>query len=98
IRRQLSDDNRRVRVYGAEVVICRLTADTSRSRLHLLNYSGREVDGLRVRLRGNYGEGEARAVGYSQAALEDFVVADGATEFTIPKMGRYAMVELPNKK
>ena len=97
VRQQLGDENRSLRIYGTEVVIGRLTSDGARVQLHLLNYSGRDVDSLRVRLRGKYGKGELKAFGV-EAGIEDFVVTDGATEFTIPKMGAYAMIELPAVK
>ncbi len=98
VRRRLGDENRSLRVYGSEIVICRLTSDGSRARLHLLNYGGREIDSLRVRLRGKYGQGVVKAFGIESAALEEFVVADGATEFSISKMGVYAVVDLPVAK
>jgi hypothetical protein len=97
IRRLLGDEKRSLRIYGTEVVIGRLTGDGQRARVHLLNYSGREADGLRVRLRGVYGKAEARAFGYDRVTLEDFATADGATEFTIPRMGIYAVAELAAK-
>jgi hypothetical protein len=95
IRRLLTDERRTLRVYGNEVVICRVTGDKSRLRLHLLNYSGREIEGMRVRLRGDYGKAQMRAFGYGEIEPEEIVVAAGATEFTVPKLGVYAMVELP---
>jgi len=95
VRRQLGDENRSLRIYGTEVVISRLTGDGTRLRLHLLNYSGRDVDSLRVRTRGKYARAELKAFGIEQAGPEDFVVEDGATEFTIPKLGVYALIELP---
>jgi hypothetical protein len=95
VRRQLGDENRSLRLYGTEVVISRLTGDGTRLRLHLLNYSGRDVDSLRVRTRGKYARPELKAFGIEQAGIEDFVVEDGATEFTIPKLGVYALIELP---
>jgi hypothetical protein len=98
VRRRLGDENRSLRVYGSEIVICRLTGDGSRVKLHLLNYSGREIDSLRMRLRGKYGQGAVKAFGIENAALEEFVVADGATEFSISKMGVYAVVNLPLAK
>jgi hypothetical protein len=97
IRRQLTDERRTLRIYGNEVVICRLTGDKSRLRLHLLNYSGREIEGMRVRLRGNYGVANVRAFGYGKIEPEEIVVAEGATEFTVTKMGTYGMVELHNR-
>jgi hypothetical protein len=97
IRRRLTDERRTLRIYGNEVVICRVTGDKSRLRLHLLNYSGREIEGMRVRLRGNYSVANVRAFSYGKIEPEEIVVAAGATEFTVPKSGVYAMVELQNR-
>ena len=94
IRRQLTDDQRALRVYGSEVVICRLTADAGRARLHLINYGGREIEGLRVRLRGAYGNGEAHVAGAGRLPLQDRIVASGATEFSIPRLTTYAVIDL----
>jgi hypothetical protein len=95
IRRELTDEQRTVRVYGSEVVVCRLTGNDSRIRLQLLNYGGREIEGLRIRLRGRYGPGGALVAGAGRLPLEDVVVADGATEFSIPRLGAYAVIDLP---
>jgi hypothetical protein len=95
IRRQLTDEQRSLRVYGSEVVICRLTGDAGRVRLHLINYAGREIDGLRVRVRGAYSEGPAAYVaGAGRLPLQDFAVADGATEFSVPRIATYAVIDL----
>jgi hypothetical protein len=94
IRRQLTDEERALRVYGSEVVICRLTAGAGRARLHLINYGGREVEGLRIRLRGAYRSGEARVAGAGLLALQDQIVADGATEFSLPRVATYAVIDL----
>jgi len=94
IRQRLGDENRSLRVYGSETVICRLTGDGARARLSLLNYSGREVDGLRLRLRGSYGRAEARAFGLGRVEPEDFVNDETATEFSVPRLGIYAVIDL----
>jgi hypothetical protein len=94
IRRQLTDERRALRVYGSEVVITRLTGDAGRARLHLINYGGREIEGLRVRLRGTYSDGEARVAGIGRVPLQDHVVAGGATEFSIPKIATYVVIDL----
>ncbi len=94
IRRQLTDDARTLRVYGSEVVICRLLSDASRARLHLVNYAGRDIEGLRVSLRGAYREGEAHVAGSGRVALTDQTTTDNATEFSIPRLGNYAVVDL----
>jgi hypothetical protein len=94
IRRQLTDDRRSVRVYGSEVVICRLTGDAERRRVHLINYGGRDIEGLRIRVRGAYRAAEAHVAGAGRVDLQDLVVADGATEFSIPRIGTYAVIDL----
>jgi hypothetical protein len=94
VRRLLTDEQRALRVYGSEVVIGRLTGDAGRIRLHLINYGGREIEGLRVRLRGAYGTGDAYVEGGGRVPLQDHVVTDGATEFSLPRIGTYAVIDL----
>ena len=94
VRRLLTDEQRSLRVYGSEVVLGRLTGDARRVRVHLINYGGREIEGLRLRLRGAYGAGDAWVEGAGRLALVDHVVADGATEFSLSRLGPYAVVDL----
>jgi hypothetical protein len=94
IRRQLGDERRALRVFGTEVVVCRLTGDAAHVRLHLLNYGGRDIEGLRLRLRGAYAQGEVRVSGGLRAPLQELVVGEGATEFSLPRMGPYAVIDL----
>jgi hypothetical protein len=94
IRSQLTDDRRSLRLYGSEVVIARLTSDGTRARLHLINYGGRDIEGLRVRVRGPYHSGDAYLAGAGKAALQDQTATDGAIEFSLPKIGTYAVVDL----
>jgi hypothetical protein len=94
IRRTLTDAARTIRIYGSEVVLCRVTGDASGVRVHLLNYGGREIQGLRVRIRGAYRGREAQVAGLGTLALEAFSVAEGATEFSIPRLGTYAVIDL----
>lgn len=98
IRRLLTDERRTLRIYGSEVVVGRLTGDTGRIRLHLINYGGREIEGLRVRLRGSYGTGDAFVEGVGRVSLQDHVVADGVTEFSMPRIGIYAVVDLTSAR
>jgi hypothetical protein len=95
IRRALGDEQRSLRLYGSEVVIGRLTADASRARLDLVNYGGRDVVGLRVRVRGRYAVTEALVAGQGRVPVEDAVVTDEDTEFTVARMAAYAVVLLP---
>ncbi len=94
IRQKLTDEKRTLRVYGSEAVICHLTG----VRLHLLNYGGHDMKGLRLRVRGGYGKGTCLAAGQGLVALEDYVVSGGATEFSVPQMGTYAIVDLEDRK
>jgi hypothetical protein len=94
IRRELTDEQRSLRIYGSETVIGRLTADKGRARLHLLNYARRETEGLRIRVRGSFPRGEAYLPGKGRVPLGDHVVADGATEFSLPTIGSYVVIEL----
>ena len=94
IRRQLTDAQRTLRIYGSEVVIARLTGDGTRIRLHLINYGARDIEGLRVRLRGRYAAGDAMVFGAGRIALQDHGVAADATEFSVPRLGPYAVIDL----
>jgi hypothetical protein len=98
IRRQLTDEQRTLRIFGSEVVIGRLTGAAGRLRLHLLNYGGRDIEGLRIRLRGAYPEGAADVAASGRLMLEERVVADGATEFTVPRLGPYGVIDLTAAK
>jgi hypothetical protein len=94
VRRQLGDERRTLRLYGVETVIARLLGDDKRLRLHLLNYGGRVVDGLRIRVRGDYPEAAAFVEGQGRVTLEDRTRSEGATEFSLPSLGVYAVVDL----
>jgi hypothetical protein len=94
VRKKLSDEKRWVRLYGSDVVLARLNGDATHVRVHLINYGGGNVDGLRVRVRGEYVHGRLAAFGIQNAALADYGVAEGGTEFTIPSMNVYAVVDL----
>jgi hypothetical protein len=98
VRRQLTDDRRTVRIYGSETVLCRLTGDETRIRLHLLNYRGGKVDGLRIRLLGAFRKGQARGDQIGEIPLDNFTVSTGSTEFTIPAFNVYAVIDLPREK
>lgn len=94
IRQQLTDEKRLLRIYGSDVVIARLTGDANRARLHLLNYSRRKIYGVRVRVLGAYSVSNIAADGIETVAPRDLERHDGATEFTIPEMNTYSVVDL----
>lgn len=94
VRQKLTDEKRYLRIYGSEVVLGQLAGDAKRLRVHLLNYGGGKVEGLRVRVRGAYQHAKSAVFGIDNAALADFGHSDGGTEFTVPRMGPYAIVDL----
>jgi hypothetical protein len=94
VRRRLTDEKRSLRLYGSEAVLGRLLRDASRARLHLLNYGGRPIEGLRVRVLGRWARPETLVFGGGGAAVEDYMTVDGATEFSLGTLGAYAVVDL----
>ena len=94
IRGELGDQKRLLRVYGSEVVIARLVGSGGRARVHILNYANRPVMGLRVRVLGAFRQQSAMAFGKPDFKLQDVSVSNGATEFTMPEIGTYAVVDL----
>lgn len=94
VRHDLTDDRRSLRIFGSEVVIVRLTGDGQRARVHLMNYGGRDIEGLRVRLKGTFRAGEALVAGVGRVTLDDQVSADGATEFSLSRLTTYAVIDL----
>jgi len=94
VRRALTDEERSLRLYGSEVVIGRLCGEGDRMRLHLLNYGGRAVENLRVKVRGRWSRAEGQAFGAGPQTLEERSLADDATEFTLTVPGAYAVVDL----
>jgi hypothetical protein len=94
LRAQLGDEKRLSRVYGSETVIVRLLGDSEHARVHILNYASRPAPGLRVRLLGIYRQQTVRSFGKRDLKLEDVSVENGATEFTVPEINVYAVVDL----
>ena len=94
IRLKIGDENRSLRIYGSEIIIGRLTGDGTRGRLHLLNYSGRPAEGLRIRVRGNYHSGTLATLGVDGQTLDEPLVGNGIYEGTIPRMEAYAIIDL----
>jgi hypothetical protein len=93
-RELLTDRKRLLRVYGSETVLGRLLQGPTSARLHLLNYSPRKAEALRIRVRGAYKDIRLKAFGYTDPAVTDVVLRDGGTEFSVTEMGPYAVVDL----
>jgi hypothetical protein len=94
IRRALTDERRSLRVFGSEVVLCRLTGDGERARLHVINYGGREIEGLRLRVRGLYSRGRGHSAESDSFPLLEQTASDGVTEFSLARLGTYAVIDL----
>lgn len=96
VRANLTDEKRSLRIYGSEVVIARLLAQDGSARLYLINYqSGRRaVEGIRVRVAGDYSKHSILAYGAPGRALIDYSMKTGATEFTLPELKTYAVIDL----
>jgi len=93
VRKKVSDEKRLLRLYGSEVVVARLSGDASRRRVALLNYGNRPVEGLRVRVLGAFPKVTVHAFN-DQVEATDVVVEDGATEFSLPRVPVYTVVDL----
>jgi hypothetical protein len=89
IRSTLTDDKRSLRVYGTVTVVGRVTGNAERVRIQLLNYAGaeRQVNGVRVRVLGKFSK-------HDQSNLVDFTVEPDATEFTLPELKTFAVIDL----
>jgi hypothetical protein len=96
IRSNLTDEKRSLRIYGSPVVVARLTGSGAHVRVQLLNYAGaaRKVDGLRVRILGNYPKHQLAAAGSPGEQLLDYTVDQAATEFTLPELKTFAVIDL----
>lgn len=97
IRMNLTDDRRSVRIFATSVVIVRLTGGRDKARLHLLNYGAAHsirVGGFRVRVLGRYPKFQIHSFGAPREQLQDYEVQSDATEFTVPELRTYAVVDL----
>lgn len=93
IRQQITDARRTLRVYGSEVVIARLTGAGSSRRVVLLNYGNRPVEGIRVRLTGDWPKVSVRSFQDTVEAT-DISRPAGATEFSLRKFTTVAVIEM----
>jgi hypothetical protein len=96
VRESLTDEKRSVRLYGSDVVLARVNGDSSRVRIHLINYSERSVYGIRVRVLGSYPKNTIAAFA-GKNEVQDYDARAGVTEFTLPELKRYAVVDLSSR-
>jgi len=96
VRGDLTDDKRLLRIFGSNVVIGRLEGDANQVRVHLINYNpdAETPQGVRVRVKGVFPKYKAAVFGEATASLKDFSTDAVATEFTVPRLTVYAVVDL----
>lgn len=96
VRDNLTDEKRLLRIYGTETVVGRVEGDGRVARLYLINYGGAKqpVHGVRVRIRGRFSRQTGVIADMPRAGLVDIRVLDAATEFTIPELTTFAVVDL----
>jgi hypothetical protein len=99
IRANLTDARRLVRIYGASIVIVRVTGEPGKLRMHLLNYGAGQrtrVGAFRVRILGRYSKAQLHSFGSPNDQIVDYSPEPDATEFTVPGFKAYAVVDLSN--
>lgn len=95
VRRRLSDDRRLLRIYGSNVVLGHVTEAGGATRVHLLNHGPRGVvDGLRVRVEGEFTSAKMASFDTEDSEVADIRVREGGTEFTVPRLVAYAVIAL----
>jgi hypothetical protein len=95
VRQELTDEKRLLRLFGSNVVLGHITAVGGVTRVHLLNYGPRgTVDRLRVRVEGSFASAKLASFDADDADVLDFTVRDGGTEFTVPRIVTYAVIDL----
>jgi len=95
VRAHLTDEKRLLRIYGSEVVVGRLLGNRDAARLLLINYGAARgaVSGMRIRVLGAYSQ--QHAVQFDAPLdLRDAGTQDGATEFTVPELKTFAVIDL----
>ncbi|MGI8961919.1 MAG: hypothetical protein ACR2IV_19605 [Bryobacteraceae bacterium] len=100
VRSNLTDEKRLLRLYGSEVVVGRLVGDGNRARLYLLNYGAARspVQGIRIRILGVYPKHDIAEYDRTNARLLDVSTASGATEFTVPELKTFAVIQLSRQE
>jgi hypothetical protein len=97
IRADLTDARRRVRIYGTSIVIARVTEESGGLRLHLLNYGsakGTRVEAFRVRVLGHYPKAQLHSFNDGNEQPTEYTLQSDATEFTVPDLKTYAVIDL----
>jgi hypothetical protein len=96
VRAHVTDEKRLLRIYGSAVVIGRLVGSAAHTRLFLLNYGSakNDVEGIRVRVLGNFQQQHLAQFQSPEAKLLDYKTGADATEFTLADLPMFAVIDL----
>lgn len=94
VRKNLTDAKRSIRLYASDTVVAYLLSDGKRARLHLINYATDPMEMFRVRTLGNWNVERYRCFGQPGAALEEIAHDGTGTEFSVPVLPVYAVIDL----
>jgi hypothetical protein len=96
VRANLTDAKRLLRIYGSEVVVGRLEGNGGAARLFLINYGAARspAHGVRVRVLGTFSKQQVAQFDSAETNLIDVSTDSGATEFTLPELKTFAIINL----
>lgn len=96
VRSKLTDEKRLLRLYGSDLVVGRLVGSGNSVKLFLLNYgaSRTSVEGIRIRVLGDYSKCSVLNFGLPDAGLLDVAKKSGASEFTLKELKVFAAISL----
>ena len=96
VRGNLTDAKRLLRLYGSDVVVGRLVGHGGDARLYLINYGAARspAHGVRIRVLGAFSKQEATQFDSPETKLMDVSTDSGATEFTLPELKTFAIINL----
>jgi hypothetical protein len=94
VRSRIGDDSRLLRLYGNDTTLARLFGDEHHARVHLLQYGRNPALGLRVRVLGRYRRVYLNLFGDELALAQDITTDETGTEFSIPELKTFAIVDL----
>lgn len=94
VRANLTDDKRLLRIYGSYLVVGRLVGDRKQATLFLLNYGAERfpVDGIRVKVLGDYAIKSLADFGAPNEAPADVLRNANSAEFTLKTLSTFAVV------
>jgi hypothetical protein len=94
VRSRIGDDSRLLRLYGSDTTLARLFGDEHHTRVNLLQYGRNPARGVRVRVLGRYSRVYLNVLGDELALAQDVTNDGAATEFSIPELKTFAIVDL----